>query len=54
LLLPDEAETGSAEEQPARNNQSDWNDNGVGLTPASYKNHSGQLCLKKLIIIIFL
>ncbi len=33
--LTGEAETGSAGEQPARNNLSDWNGQEVGLTPAS-------------------
>jgi hypothetical protein len=35
--LPDEAETGSAEEQPARNNQANWNDHEVGGTSTSFK-----------------
>ncbi|MEI8378350.1 MAG: hypothetical protein WCF95_07410 [bacterium] len=53
--MPDKAEAGSAEEQPARNNRADWNDNGVGLISTSFKKYySGQLCLKKLIINIFL
>lgn len=37
FVLPDEAKTGFAEEQPARNNQDDWNDNEVGVTSTSFK-----------------
>lgn len=36
-ILTDKAETGSAGEQPARNNLSDWNGQEVGSTPTSLK-----------------
>ena len=37
LGLPDEAETGNAGGQPARNNPVDWNGLEVGIKPASFK-----------------
>jgi hypothetical protein len=47
-----EAELGSAEEQPNRNNLTDWNGQGredLLSSPFSF-DHSGHLSLKKLII----
>jgi hypothetical protein len=49
FVLPDEAETGSAEEQPARNNQVNWNDHEVGVTSTSFlKNILVSYALKNL------
>jgi hypothetical protein len=39
FVNPDEAETGSAGEQPARNNQENWNVQGVELTSTSFKKN---------------
>ena len=50
LAMTDEAESGYAGEQPVRNSQSNWNVLEVGLFPTSDINHSGYLCLKKLIL----
>jgi putative transposase len=43
-----EAETGSAGEQPARNNLTDWNSQGGLYDPPILSCHSMPLCLKKL------
>jgi hypothetical protein len=40
LEIPGEAETGSAGEQPVRNNQADWNDQEVGLSQPLINHHS--------------
>lgn len=39
FVMTDEAETGSAGEQPVRNSLSDWNGQGVGELPTSNINY---------------
>ena len=46
--MPDEAESGNAGEQPARNNQADWNGLGVGENQPQINQHSKKLSLRKL------
>ena len=53
LHLSGKAESGSAGEQPARNNLTDWNGQGAIIAPI-YLDYSKNICLKKLKSIIII